>query len=64
LCTLSHPFLAQTNVPAPAPGTAAAAEPAAKKKRSLEDLMGGERLPACPMIVALLVQLLMLVVAR
>ena len=32
---------AQTNVPAPAPG-AAGAEPATKKKRSLEDLMGGE----------------------
>ncbi|KAL4459207.1 hypothetical protein ABPG75_014072 [Micractinium tetrahymenae] len=32
----------QTNVPAPDPGTTAAAgEPAAKKKRSLEDLMGG-----------------------
>lgn len=32
----------QTNVPAPAPSTAAAAgEPPAKKKRSLEDLMGG-----------------------
>ncbi|PSC74146.1 TPR domain containing [Micractinium conductrix] len=30
----------QTNVPAPAPG-AAGAEPATKKKRSLEDLMGG-----------------------
>lgn len=42
LATLST-LAMQTNVPAPAPSTAAAAgEPPAKKKRSLEDLMGGE----------------------